>query len=74
MGKLFRPALILFLILSLLVLWGMSELLTTEERGGAVSPGLQVVAFALISMMTVIMLTVFIGSRKKGDMSKDDDR
>jgi hypothetical protein len=66
-GKLKAPLLIIFLLFSVAVLWGVGELFSSEEGTAAVSPGFQIAVFSLISLMTVVLITIYLKlSAKEG--------
>ena len=64
-AKLTAPLLIVFLLFSVTVLWGVGELFSSEEGAAAVSPGFQIAVFSLISLMTVALITIYLKSRTK---------
>ncbi len=72
MRKMTGPLLIIFLVFSVLVLWGVGELFSSPEGSAAVSPAFQTAVFAVISLMTVTLITMYLKSKKKEGSDKND--
>jgi hypothetical protein len=63
--KMTGTLLIIFLLFSVVVLWGVGELFSSPEGSAAVSPGFQIAVFSAISLTTVVLITMYLKSKKK---------
>lgn len=72
MARFFKPLLLVMMVVSMIALWGVGELINADEIAGQIPPWMQFVLFVTISLMSVVLLTLFIQMRKKGESNKDD--